>query len=284
MNRQGHTPDPIDELSSDLQIAVEHAKYSPVPEAAMQRAIDQAARLDARIARAGRRKTRLAVIAIAGAAACLAIALLFSRSANLWAQVVKAVQAKPWIHAVNRGSKAEATDEFWISMDTGDVAFRAAGETVFYDAASQICYCYGSSTKTVFRDRTKPDELTNDREIVKLFQEIIRGDAQIKPKFADLDLKDQKHSRITKDGREWDQYELHFVHSDFIKLDFHITFLVDAETHLPRSMVAHFVDEPGEHFKFEFDYPATGPADIYALDVPKSAELVDRVSAEAGKK
>ncbi len=75
---------------------------------------------------------------------------------------------------------------------------------------------------------------------------------------------------------------LHFVDSGFLKLDFTVTFIVDSQTHLPRSMIGRFTGEP-QSMNFEFDYPATGPADIYALGVPKNAKLIDRAAAEAKK-
>ena len=125
----------------------------------MQRAVDRAACIALPVVRPNHRPMRRAVIGVAAAtAACLALGLWLSRPTNLWAEVVSAVQAKPWIHGINRGSKAEATDEFWISMTGGDIAFRAAGESVFSDSHSRIDYRYEQKTKTLYRDRADRDE------------------------------------------------------------------------------------------------------------------------------
>jgi hypothetical protein len=54
-----------------------------------------------------------------------------------------------------------------------------------------------------------------------------------------------------------------------------MTFVVDAQTRLPHSMTMKNV--AGESAECTFDYPEHGPADIYALGVPKDAKLVDRL-------
>ncbi len=133
----GCRPSALDELTGELRVGVEHAKNRPIPDGAIERVIERAASLGSPVVRSNRHATRRAVLGVAVAtAACLILGLWLSRPANLWAQVVAAVQAKPWIHGISRGSKGESTDEFWISTTTGNMAFRADGATVFFDFQS----------------------------------------------------------------------------------------------------------------------------------------------------
>src|SRR5437870_1508977 len=116
MNDETYKPDPIDELSGELRTAVERLKRRPIPEASMQRALARAARCGSTIRWTHRRLKFKAVLGVAAAAAvCVALGLLFLRPSNLWANVVEAVQAKPWIHATLQGTKPGQSAEFWTS-------------------------------------------------------------------------------------------------------------------------------------------------------------------------
>ena len=127
MNDETYKPGSLDELSGDLRVAVERLKERPVPEAAMQRALDRVARFGSPSpSRWNHRRLKLkAVLGFAAAAAvCTALGLLLLRPSNLWAEVVKAVQAKPWIHmkAVAGGGQSRET---WISFSRNIAAMRA---------------------------------------------------------------------------------------------------------------------------------------------------------------
>ena len=274
MNEEASKPDSVDELPGDLRAAVERLKRSPVPEAAMQRALDRAARCASPVRWSDHRLTRKAVLGFAAAVAgFIALGLWFSRPADLWAEVVKAVQAKPWIHGTLRGAKLGQPHEFWISTSRALGGSRSGEQISFFDDRLRITYRYEPKEKVLYRLPASTADLAQGQQFLEIFQGLFRGDAELKAGFPGMILKAQKRGQTQKDGRKWDEYELHFLVASRPKADIRMTFVVDAQTRLPHSMTI----ENGESTEFTFDYPEDGPADIYALGVPKDAKLIDRV-------
>ncbi|HKI21028.1 MAG TPA: hypothetical protein VKA15_24255, partial [Isosphaeraceae bacterium] len=81
-------------------------------------------------------------------------------------------------------------------------------------------------------------------------------------------------------GRSWTEYQLD-LRADWGEM--RLTFRVDPQSRLVESMTRVSTprgDAPKEkpyEEKFTFDYPEQGPADIYALGVPRTATIDDRV-------
>jgi hypothetical protein len=276
MNDGTHRPDSLDDLSGVLRAAVEHLKRRPVPEGAMQRALDRAAGSDLHSQRTGLRSRRNLVVGFASAvAACVALGLWFSRPSDLWADVVKAVQAKPWIHGTRQGANPGQSSEFWISASRGSASSRSQEQISFVDDRLQIIYRYEPQKRILYRLPVSTEDLTEGQQILEIFQGLFRGDAELKAGLPGMILKDQKRRQREKDERKWDEYELHFLIPTRPDVDVRMTFVVDAQTHLPHSMTMKSIG--GESIECTFDYPENGPADVYALGVPKDARLVDRV-------
>lgn len=276
MNDKAYKQDSLDELSGDLRVAVERLKQRPVPEAAMQRALDRAARYGSVSRWTNHRLKFKAVLGFATAAAlCIALGLLLLRPSNLWAEVVKAVQAKPWIHGTLRGTKPGQSREFWLSTSEGTGGSRAEEEVSFFDDRLRIIHRYNSKEKVLYRLPASPEHLAEGQQLLTTFQGVFHGDAELKAENFPMILKDQTRKQTEKDGRKWNEYELHFEIPPGPNGDLSMTFIVDAQTRLPHSMTIK--DGGGEGPEWTFDYPQNGPADIYALGVPKDAKLVDRL-------
>jgi len=219
------------------------------------------------------RPTALFVFATA-VAACLAFGFWFSRPSDLWAEVVKAVQAKPWIHGTLRGAKPGQTREFWLSTSRAVGGSRSADQLSYFDDRLRITYRYEPQKKVLYR---LPSSATDrqGQQLLEIFRGLFRGDAELKAQFSGLILKNQKRSQMEKEGRRWDEYELVFQIPSRPDADARVTFIVDTQTRLPHSMTMKEVG--GLSAEWTFDYPENGPADIYALGVPKDAKVVDRV-------
>ncbi len=91
----------------------------------------------------------------------------------------------------------------------------------------------------------------------------------------------QEFETVKQDGREWLDYHLTVRRRDNKlpgPVPSQVTFRVDPETKLLR-LVRYECHWKGQRGVLEnrFDYPEKGPADVYALGVPKTAKLVDRV-------
>lgn len=276
MNDEAYKPDSLDELPGDLRAAVERLKRRLVPEAAMQRALDRAARCGSPIRWTDQRLRQKAVLGFAATVAvCIALGLWFLRPSDLWADVVKAVQAKPWIHGTGRGANPGQSREFWLSTCRATGGSRSEEQISFFDDRLRIVYRYEPQKKVLYRLPDSDAELAEGQKLLEIFQGLFRGDAELKAGFSGLILKEQKRRQTEKDGRKWDEYELHFQIPSRPDAENRMTFLVDAQTRLPHSMTMK--SGGGESVEWSFDYPENGPADIYALGVPKDAKLVDRV-------
>jgi hypothetical protein len=275
MRDEAYKPDSPDELSSELRAAVERLKRQPIPEAAMQRALERAAGCGLPVGQTEYRVRLKAVLAVAAVVAVgIALGFWLLRPADLWADVVKAVRAKPWIHGDRRGAEPGQSAEFWISTSRGSGGFRSQEQISFIDDRLQVMYRYQPQKKVLYRLPASSVELIQNQEFLEIFQGLFRGDAELKAGFSGLVLKEQKRRQREKDGRKWDEYELVFripSHDGELRM----TFVVDAQTRLPVSMTMK--DSGGESVNWAFNYPENGPADIYSLGVPKDAKLVDRV-------
>ena len=83
MNDETYEPDSLDELRGDLRVAVERLKQRPIPQAAVDRALDRALHCDSRSRWAAHWSRRKALIGLAGAvAACLAIGFWLLRPSD----------------------------------------------------------------------------------------------------------------------------------------------------------------------------------------------------------
>jgi hypothetical protein len=276
MHGESDQLDPVDELSPDLRAAVECLKQRPVPEAAMQRALDRAARCGLSVRRAEHRVRQKAVLGFAAAVAvCLALGLWLWLPSDLWADVVKAVQAKPWIHGTLRGAKPGESREFWISTSRAVGGSRSAEEISYFDDRLRITHRYEPRKKILYRLPSYSSDLGQWQQLLEIFQGLFRGDAELNAQLSGLILKGQKRTQTEKDGRKWDEYELVFQIPSQPDTDARMTFVVDTQTRLPHSM--RWNSPAGEAGEFDFDYPENGPVDIYALGVPKDAKLIDRV-------
>ncbi len=276
MNNQADQPDSLDELPGDLRTAVQHLKGRPVPKAAMQRAINRAERCGSPRRWTDQRSTIQAAWGIVAAAVvCVAFSLWLARPSDLWAQVVDAVQAKPWVHGTVRGAQPGQSREFWISTSRATGGSKSAEQITFFDERLRIIYRYEPQKKILYRLPASTADLAQSQQFLETLGGLFRGDAEVKAGFSGMILKDQKRRQTEKDGRKWDEYELHFQIPSRPDADVRETFIVDTQTRLPQSMTMN--NGGGESIEFHFDYPEQGPVDIYALGVPKDATVVDRV-------
>ncbi len=88
---------------------------------------------------------------------------------------------------------------------------------------------------------------------------------------------DQEMKKVSEDGHAWLDYRLTVSHSGLPE-PMQLFFRVDATTKLPHlcRISGVWKGKPTTD-EARFDYPEQGPANIYALGVPKTTKLVDRV-------
>jgi hypothetical protein len=224
-----------------------------------------------------RRRTVICVCGLA-AVTLLGVLLALIGSEPSWAQVVATVRAKPWIHATARVPD-KGSGEFWFSSELEVAASRFGEQADYANYRENVRYSYDPQTKAVVRAKTQGDK-NQLRSFLEVFEAIFRGDATLKNPLTGGQLVDQKRRNVRDAGRSWTEYQLD-LRADWGETQ--LTFRVDPKTRLPDSMTVTSTcrDEVARAASmdavFTFDYPEQGPADIYALGVPRLARIVDRM-------
>jgi len=240
--------------------------------------------------------TKRAWFAGAAAAAIVLIALLFclQPSSIAWSQVAEAVRAMPWIHmkvVAGRGQSAET----WISFSRNVAAMRAAQMVSYDDLRSGIRYQYDLPQKKLYRLSVNDGAAEEIASVIGLFQAIFRGDAIREGDLFRLRIVKQRQQTVTEQGRRWILYELELepqgggpkppVEIPPISM----VIRVNPEKMLPDSWTitqgkfevtqpdSKTVTREAVKVEMAFDYPAEGPADIYALGAPRDAPVEDRL-------
>ena len=229
-------------------------------------------------ARLTRRRAALGVVASA-ALVLVSVVVWVTGSDLSWAQVVAAVQAKPWIRATAKVPEV-GTYESWFSP-VRQVSASRDGENVFFDDyREKVRYRYESQKKTLVREPESPAGKAQSLSFQRLFDAIFRGNTKLDNPFPGVEIVNQKNRHLREAGRSWTEYQLDLRADSF---DRRLTFRVDPQSRLVESMTVVSTtrgDSPKEkhdEVKFTFDYPEQGPADIYALGVPRTATIDDRV-------
>ena len=92
-----------------------------------------------------------------------------------------------------------------------------------------------------------------------------------------MKLLDQEMKKVTEDGHPWLDYRLTVSYSGSTE-PVRMFFRADAVSKLPElCRMEGNQDGKAATAETRFDYPKNGPADVYALGVPQTAKLVDRI-------
>ena len=225
-------------------------------------------------------------VATAAAVVALAIgALTFGPRAG-FAQVRDAVRQRPWIHVRTlRGGQAD--DEQWIAPAKGIWAARRRGSVEYRDERLRWCDSFDPAEGVVYHTPASGRSRSGEVEsLVKAMNVLLQADrVPDRPPHLDflgpggdqLKVLAQSVERVREPGQDRLDYRL-TVKDDQLAQPLRLLFRVDAATRLPLSCRIE-----GQHdgqpiaVESQFDYPEHGPADIYALGIPRTARVFDRV-------
>jgi hypothetical protein len=277
----------LDNLADDVPADVERRLRSQLAE--FRRRLAQPAVLpsDRGRRRAGSHWWKAGAV-IAGAVAISMVLVVFQSPASL-ADVAAAVFAKPWIH-LRITSTAGRESEAWYSSARSIAASRSADSINYDDNRLQIHYSYKIPEKTLYRlpqdERNSSGELEGFVAIVNLLLEqkgVPQDPLERLPFFgrqrAKTSVLQQTLERVNENGHSWLDYQL-TVKGPMSSEPVHMRFRTDAATKLLQTVRIEAIEESKPaSLEMQFSYPATGPGDVYALGVPASAKLVDRVPA-----
>ncbi|HEV3299828.1 MAG TPA: hypothetical protein VG055_09305 [Planctomycetaceae bacterium] len=231
---------------------------------------------------------KIGLIAGAAALALVAINLAFRPSLG-FAEVAATVLRQPWIR-VRTVFADKHVVEGWYSPGKEIAAFVSPDSIQFQDYRLNLNYSYDRAKGTLYRlpegRRSEGGEIESMIAVLSVIAQ--KGHAPSKPleeltflgKYRErINVLDQQIEKVTDNGQPCLDYRLTVSHPD--QLDpLQMLFRVNAKTRLLR--LCRMTGRENGHAatcEMQFDYPQTGPADIYALGVARSAPLVDRVPA-----
>jgi hypothetical protein len=195
------------------------------------------------------------------------------------AEVIKAVQTRPWIHGLQKlpdGSQRE----MWMSPAREVYGMRFGdGSAIFDDATtktrSQYLLEQGDKKEfTLYRVPLLPAIAATAKQYEMLFQALMRGDMSPDLSWPMLSC---EYRTVTEADEAWVEFEFLLRHCR--DETSRCVIRIDSKTKLPASMrILSKSDQPLLP-EIVFDYPDenAGPRDVYDLGVPRTAKVVDRM-------
>jgi hypothetical protein len=219
------------------------------------------------------------------AAAVLAALFVAFGNQDAWGQVAKAMRAKPWVRWTFRVPKhmpvpeGFQAPEGWFSAEKKVFAGRADQSVHYVDLAARETYDYMPRTKTLYRAFPSDIDNVEAGHFETLLRLVSEWDRALKAPDSPIRIVARTRRDVPDGGRLWTEYTFACRDTRRTLEDYQVTFRVDPETQLAvemRSTEKYFSDDPAVERTYAIDYPETGPADIYALGVPRDAKVVDR--------
>lgn len=228
--------------------------------------------------------------------ACSILTVLFAVAwLVLWprdglAEVVAAVLEQPWVH-VQSVDPDSTVSEGWFSRGREISASRSGNSTRYEDYRLKVYFSYHPQEQVLYRGPivwTSPDDrFESMSEALKVLVETNLPPEKPEADFGVLGIQphklqvlDQRIEKVVEGDKNWVDYRVTVKDAKFTA-PVRMLFRVDPSTKLPHlCRIEGKVDDKAVSREVRFDYPATGPVDIYAMGVPKTAKLVDRVPAD----
>jgi len=183
------------------------------------------------------------------------------------AQMKQAMAHVPWIHANNDNSTC--SDETWLSFaQKVEITIKETGKISYKDYGNRIQSVYSPETDTITLSELSDDEMPlGASTIFELIESLVTREQS---RGAKLTRKNGMYHDIPADILEISRTENKWAE--------HSKIYMDSANNLPLACAVTSGDigrEPNYVGKVAFDYPATGPQDIYALGLPRSTKIID---------
>jgi len=219
----------------------------------------------------------------------VAVLGLLLRPRASFAEVATAVLQQSWVHL--RTTRAgEGENELWYSPARNVVATRRPDLTTYEDHRLQVIDSYDAKDKVVYHVPIFSKSPARDYEaLMEALATILQAERLpekplerldfLGPERESMRVLDQGVEKVAEAGHVWLDYRV-TVTDPRSEQPLRMLFRVDAATRLP-SLCRLNVQHEGKPASVEtrFDYPERGPADLYDLGVPRTAQRVDRVPA-----
>ena len=220
-------------------------------------------------------RRRFGGIALAAglSAAAVATPFLYSGGPDAWAEVLKEIEDRPWIHFSGKHMNGMQF-QFWVSFEHGIYAMKA-GDPDFASIQNKKAntgHSYRSSEGVIRQReyRLPPGELG---QLEALLNRMSAGEKTVEIAKPD-EILEQSRREIVQDGEKLWEYEFTLKAFDegHVKT-YGVVFQVDPKTRLLRKWKRKSPDGKQE-LSFDIDYPSDGPKNIFDLGAPKTAKIV----------
>jgi hypothetical protein len=228
-------------------------------------------------------------VACAAAIVLIAVAYPLLRPRTSFAEVAKALIERPWVHVRETGA-GQGEEESWFAPARNVWASRGRDAIKYEDYRLQISETYDPKAGVITRVPIVWHSPGREVEsLVVALTALLQEEPPSKnplarfnflgPEREKMNVLEQRVERLTEAGQARLEYHLTVVQPPS-KEPIELLFRVDAATKLPDlyRIIVHAGGKPVTRVA-RFDYPETGPADLYALGVPRTAKIVDRVPA-----
>jgi hypothetical protein len=278
-----------DGLSGTLFESVEEVIREPIADQDLARARDRAGRLDRAKPSRRARAVRFILATAAVAAAFLAVIVIWRghQPGAAWAHVVEAVAKKAWLHAGSTMANG-IKEEVWFSASRAVMGGRVVlapstetpGEVLSWDDLNaKTVDRYDPQKRVIVRTRGSDGRKVSDL-LRAMFGAFLSAEPGRTIDAGRLKLVHQQQRIVREEGRRCIEHRFRLQDEDAEPADTQWVVYVDPDTQLAFrwDQVSHDPSNPSivRTRRWDIDYPATGPADIYALGVPKTAKIVDR--------
>lgn len=188
---------------------------------------------------------------------------------STWAQVSEMVASKPWIR-MRAGDQAGHKRELWMSIPRDIWANKSTDVVQFDNHRKGERFEFNTSTKKLLK-LPVDNQRDSFESMASLFRAIFRGDSQLGERLAEDQIVQQKQRTVTEEGKSWLEHEFTIQRDTQSAL---CIVRVNPEQRLPVWLRFKFGEQ---QIQYDFDYPETGPASIFDLDVPRDVAVEDRM-------
>lgn len=214
-----------------------------------------------------------AVGAVAMVSLVLLIAVMLIPSPSIsWADVTSAIHEQGWIRGTATFTDG-ATATMWLSSEQNLWAFNLRGSSYFYDGRQRVKYELRAGANSITKLPLGED---NAERVLSMNALAGNGSAVGHWLFGTEKIVSQKRREVTERGKTWIDFDLALWRGDMNQA----TLRVDPTTRLPVYLQLSSPTDPERSIKWHFDYPSEGPADIYALGVPRDTPINDLMPSD----
>jgi hypothetical protein len=274
-----------EELSGVLLESVEAVLREPVERESLNRAMEQARQIEQDrviLPRKSKMLRRTLVFSALAATLLLATFFFWNKPSSAWAQVVEAVAKKPWLQAtIIDPDDDQKQGDLWFSTERSILGAKCGNQLTWIDFNRNELEKYIPEQNTIVKMKCEGQVQAEIQFINMVLNSILSGRTDKTLDAGTRKLIHKEQMEINESGKQWIKHVFEIVDEDsFGEIDI----FVNPDTQLPFRLEA--VSPPAQNRKqrlvvqrWEFNYPSTGPTDIYALGVPKSAKILGTPTA-----